>query len=270
MDDSFAAASALTPAGEGRFTWSVPDGWQQGKGAFGGIVLGTLLRAMTACEPDAARRVRSLSGELPAAVVLGATEIAVEILRRGGGTTFVQARATQASGTVARASALFALSRPAGSTRTSVTPPVLPPIGDVAPRPTPEVGAIAPPFTNHYEYRPLPPYAYSSAPVAAAGGWVRERMAPGVVAPLDGPAIIGLLDAWWPAALACESTPRPMATVTFTAEVLVDPATLDAEAPFAYRARIEGAADGFSVECRELWQGTTLVALNQQVFAILA
>ncbi len=61
-----------------------------------------------------------------------------------------------------------------------------------------------------------------------------------------------------------------MATLTFTAEILVDPATLDPSAHFAYRARLDGAADGFSVEIRELWQNDTLVALNQQVFAIIA
>ncbi|MBE7451703.1 MAG: hypothetical protein HS111_23275 [Kofleriaceae bacterium] len=60
-----------------------------------------------------------------------------------------------------------------------------------------------------------------------------------------------------------------MTTVTFMAELLVDPASLDPAAPFAYRARLDGAADGFSVEVRELWQGDALVALNQQVFAVL-
>lgn len=266
MDD-FLAGSALDPIGERRFRWSLSDGWQQGRGAFGGIVLGTLLRAMEACELDRARRTRSLSGEIPAPVVPGELEVAVEVLRRGGGTTFLEARALQAGATVARASALLASPRPAGSTRTSATPPRLPPPGEVTLLPPPSVGAAAPRFTSHYEYRPVPPYAYTGAEIAGAAGWVRERAE---TPQLDGPAIIGLLDAWWPAALACERTPRPMATLTFTAELLADPATLDARAPFAYRAHLDGAADGFSVEIRELWQDDVLVALNQQVFAILA
>ncbi|MBE7451702.1 MAG: thioesterase family protein [Kofleriaceae bacterium] len=114
---SFAAASAIRPDGEARYAWEVPDGWQQGKGAFGGLVLGTLLRAMEACEADPARRVRSLSGEIPAPVVAGPTTIEVEVLRRGGGTTFLSARARQAGATVARASALLAASRPPGAAR---------------------------------------------------------------------------------------------------------------------------------------------------------
>jgi hypothetical protein len=60
-----------------------------------------------------------------------------------------------------------------------------------------------------------------------------------------------------------------MATVAFTAELLVDPATLDPAAPFAYHAHLAGAADGYSIELRHLWQGDRLVALNQQTFAAL-
>jgi hypothetical protein len=264
--ESFAAGSAISPAGEWRFRWNLPDGWQQGRGAFGGIVLGTLLRAMEACEPDRARRTRSLSGEIPAPVVPGEIEIAVELLRRGHGTTFLQARALQAGATVARASALLASARPSGTTRTGVTPPSFTPADDIAALPPP-VGDAAPRFTRHDDYRPQPPFPFTQAAIAGAAGWVRERAAR---PRLDAPAIIGLLDAYWPAAFACERALRPMATLTFTAELLVDPATLDPAAPFAYRARVDGAADGFSVELRELWQDDTLVALNQQLFAILA
>lgn len=266
MDDSFAAGSALERVGERRFRWVLADGWQQGRGAFGGIVLGTLLRAMEACEPDRARRTRALSGEIPAPVLTGETEVTVEILRRGNGTTFLDARALQGGATVARASALLASSRPAGSTRTSAVAPRLPPPGDIAALPPP-VGDAAPRFTNHYEYRPVAPFPFTQAEIAGAAGWVREN----IERPsLDAPALIGLLDAYWPAAFACEPAPRPMATLTFTAEILVDPATLDPRAPFAYRAHLDGAADGFSVEIRELWQNDTLVALNQQVFVIIA
>ena len=34
--------------------------------------------------------------------------------------------------------------------------------------------------------------------------------------------------------------------------------------------RIIAERDGFCVEFRELWQGSSLVAMNQQTFAILA
>ena len=63
--------------------------------------------------------------------------------------------------------------------------------------------------------------------------------------------------------------PRPCATVSFTGELLCDPASLPPSEPLAYRARMGGLYEGFFVELRELWLGSTLVALNQQTFAIL-
>ena len=81
---------------------------------------------------------------------------------------------------------------------------------------------------------------------------------------------MGLLDAWWPAVFASATEPRAAATTSFTAEFLVDPATLAPAEPLRHRARAVAARDGFSVEFRELWSGDTLVALNQQTFALLA
>ena len=44
----------------GGFVWNVPGGWEQGRGAFGGIVVGALTRAVEAVENDPVRRVRSV------------------------------------------------------------------------------------------------------------------------------------------------------------------------------------------------------------------
>lgn len=266
MDD-FRAASTLTPLGGDRFAWDVPDGWQQGKGAFGGLVIGTLARAMAALEPDGARRLRSISAELCAPMLTGATTVAAAVLRRGRGTTYAEARATQADGVAARASALFGVARPPSAVRVDGAPPALPPPDAIAIAPMGE--GPTPRFTRHYEFRSIGPWPFAGAAEATAAGWLRER---GVVAaprPLDAADLIALCDAWWPCALVVERAPRPMATVAFTAELLVEPATLDPAAPFAYHAHLAGAADGYSVELRHLWQGDRLVALNQQTFAAL-
>ena len=90
MDD-FRAASTIVPQGDGRFTWDVPDGWQQGKGAFGGLVIGALARALGACEPEPERALRSISAELCGPMLTGATAIAVTVLRRGRGVTYLEA-----------------------------------------------------------------------------------------------------------------------------------------------------------------------------------
>ena len=85
---------------------------------------------------------------------------------------------------------------------------------------------------------------------------------------LDAPALVGRLDAWWPT-LFIIGSPRPVATISFVAELLVEPATLPPTEPLRYRARMAGLHDGFFVELRELWSGDRVVALNQQTFAIL-
>lgn len=266
--DHLRAASTIARAGEHAFTWDVPDGWQQGKGAFGGLVIGAMARAMEAVEPDATRRLRSISAELCGPMLVGRTELTVAVLRRGRGTTYVAALAMQGGEVIARANVLFGGPRPPAAARVDAPPPALPPFAEVPIAPM--GGPPSPRFTAHFEFRPTGPWPFSGAREPVAAGWLRERGAiADPTAALDAADVLGLLDAWWPCALVVEPGPRAMATVAFTAQLLVDPAALDAAQPFAYRAHLAGEADGYSVELRHLWQGDRLVALNQQTFAAL-
>jgi len=64
--------------------------------------------------------------------------------------------------------------------------------------------------------------------------------------------------------------PRPIATVSFAAQITCDPAVLDPAAPFFYRARVINDHDGFELELRELFDARgAILAMNQQTFAIL-
>jgi hypothetical protein len=263
----FATASTVAAIEPGRFRWDVPDGWQQGKGAFGGLVIGALARAMRATEPDLERRLRSISAELCAPMPVGTHTIAVAVLRRGRGTSYLEARVVADGQVIARASGLFGVARPPSALVLEPPPGAASPATDLAVVP---IGhQPTPRFALHYEFRPLTPPPFAGAREPRSAGWLRER---GVIArprPLVDADVIGLLDAWWPCALIVEPAPRPMATVAFTAELLIDPATLDPAQPFLYRAHLAGAADGYSVELRHLWQGERLIALNQQTFAAL-
>ena len=60
-----------------------------------------------------------------------------------------------------------------------------------------------------------------------------------------------------------------MATVSFTAEFFADPSSLPPEEPLFHSGRMRTLVDGFFLEERELWAGGTLVAMNQQTFAVL-
>jgi len=64
MIPSFEEASVVRRTGPGSFEVTVPDGWQQGRGAFGGLVYGMLTRAMEQVVDEPARRLRTLTGDI--------------------------------------------------------------------------------------------------------------------------------------------------------------------------------------------------------------
>lgn len=262
--DDFLVASRVEPSGDGRYLASVPDGWQQGRGAFGGLVLGTLARAMLHAEPDADRTLRSLSGEIVGPVQPGPADVAVNALRRGNGVSSWEARLTQAGEVLARASAVLGKARTTERDGTALPPPPLD-----TPWSAVEVIPVRPPLGPHFarmfELR-SERWPFGGGPKAEVEGWV--RLAKPV--PIGVPEVIGLVDAYWPAIFAVETAPRPMATLSFTLELLADPAALDPAEPLRYRARALAAREGFVAESRELWTaGGELVALNHQLFVII-
>lgn len=258
---SFAIATSVEPNGSG-FSAHVPDGWQQGRGAFGGLVLATLARAMEKRLGDPARTLRSLAGDLCGPALPGAASITVETLRTGKNLSNLDARLVQEGGVVARASAVFSTARvadpvPAVEAANRVA------YGDWSALPVAPVGPpIAPVFAQHYEYRTATaPFTGGTDPFV--DGFVRLREP---TTKLGAPEIMGLLDAWWPALFSVISSPRRIATASFTAEILCDLARVDASAPLYYRGRVIAEHEGFFVELRELHDAHGVVALNQQTF----
>ncbi len=264
MAQSFADASSIHLISPARAGWSVPDGWQQGRGAFGGLVFGALARALTLDEPERTRRLRTFTGDIMAPVLPGEAELTVEQVRRGKSQSNALATLTQGGHVVARASAILAAPREVPPRPTiPLEPPSAPAFHDVAPA---ELGPLGPRFSSHYEYRVASAAPFTAAAEPLVVGWVREKEP---LARLDEAAILGRLDAHWPALLPVLDGPRPCATVTFLAEVLVDPVTLDPTEAMLHRGRVVAEADGYFTELRELWSAGRVVALNQQVFAVL-
>jgi hypothetical protein len=262
--ESFEAVSAVEVLEPGRYGVTVPDGWQQGRGAFGGLVLGTLLRAMEKSEPDTARTTRTLAGDLCGPVMPGPAEVRVMVLRRGSNLTNLRADLLQGGAVQATATAVLATARKGAVKRISPPAPGRPAFEQCEVIPVePPMGPV---FAQHYEYRLVSGVPYSGAAEAQTSGYIREKVP---LARLDGPAVMGRLDAWWPALFPTEEGPRAMATVSFTAEVVADLSTIDPAAAFFHTARVHHLREGYSLELRELWLGETLVALNQQTFAVL-
>lgn len=264
MEDGQSAlerAFQLAQSGDARFSLRVEDGWQQGRGAFGGIVLGCMLRAVEATEQDAERRLRSLSGEIVAPVLVGDAEIAVEPIRIGKGVSTWMATFTQNGATAARASAVLGRHRHDDHHWAPEPPDMGGPWQDAPGFP---VEGPTPTFTQHFEYRNVGPLPFSRSDDPEARGWIRPRSAR---VDWDAATVIAAADAWWPASLALEPAPRPVATVAFTLQLFSPDPPPAPDAPLFYRARGLAAQHGFEMEMRELWTPTGgLVALNQQTF----
>jgi acyl-CoA thioesterase len=260
MTDDIARVTSPERLDDGRFTFEVADTWQQGRGAFGGLVLGAMARALEQKLARPGWPLRVLNAEIFAPVVAAPAAIDVEVLRAGSGVATLSARLAQEGATRARATAAFGKQRVTDRESVFLEAPALTPFRDV------EVAPIGPPvgpaFARHLEYRPTTPPWNSGC--QRVEGWVRFREAS---LGIGAPEVVALCDSYYPAAWGTEPAPRPMSTLAFTIEIVSDLMGLRPTDPFAYRARVAAAHDGFSVEFRELWDDHgRLLALNQQVF----
>ena len=247
---------ATTPVGD---HLEVPAGWRQGRGAYGGLVIAALIRAIEERVAEPGRRLRSLTAELPSPVDAGGAQIAVEILRRGKAVTTARAALVQGGEVRAHAVAVLAADRPGAPAWNVMSPPELPAWDALPEMPT---GGPFPEFASHFAYRVASgPPGLGGAPVTT--GWIQPR-APGTRR--DAAYVAALADAWYPAVLAQVREMRPMATIAYTLDVFA----LPGDGPVQYRGTAPAGAGGYFVENRELWSaGGTLLALNQQTFAII-
>lgn len=264
---SLSEVSTPYPVGDG-YQLDVAAGWRQGRGAFGGLVIGALVRAIEQRTADPTRKVRSVTAELPGPVEPGTADITVEILRQGKHVSTVRAALSQHGEVRSHVVAILAAAR--GSAEAVVwnelPRPEAPAWNRVEPmrfagRPDPR-----PEFANHFEYRVIEGLVLSGGEGRALG-WIRP-CDPG--APRDAAYIAAVIDAWWPVAFIRFTKLRPMATIAFSLNIVAELDGLDPVAPLLYRATAPVCADGYCLETRELWgEDGRLVATNQQVFAII-
>lgn len=246
--------------------WSVPDGWQQGRGAWGGLVVAALVRAAVTAENSsgvAGRPVRSVSAEIVAPVVAGLATIDVREVRRGSSTATWAVEVTSDGQLAVTASVVLGDDR-RGVSLGEPTPPAppVPPWSEVA-----EVDLappLAPPFLQHLRMRPLRgfPYSGSTDDVVAWIGYPSGSF--------DAAALLALVDGPWPVALVRTREQRPMATLSFLATLLVDPSTVDPSEPLLFASHLIGEHAGYATERRELWTADgRLVVENLQLITLI-
>ena len=164
----FELATAVEQVGECTFQGVIPDGWQQGRGAFGGLVLGMLFRAILRCEPDAQRAARTVAGDISGPALPGPAEIRVRALRRGSNQSNFSAELIQGGTVLAIATAVLSKARRSSRELTRATPP---PPDDWRNAPVlPVAPPVGPKFAQHYEYRLAGPWPFAGHPVPEVGG----------------------------------------------------------------------------------------------------
>jgi hypothetical protein len=256
-------AQVTTPVrtGDRSFELDVPPGWAQGRGAFGGLTLGALVRAIEACEPEPARTMRTINAEIFGPVAPGVAAIEVIELRRGNGVSTFEALLRQAGDALARATVVLGKPRDVDRTWSPSLRETPPPWADVVP--VPADLPFVPEFSRNFEYRITGPFPFSGGREPDAAGWISAR----VRVPIGAAELVAHADAWWPAAFSTQTAPRPVATVAFTLQSFLGDRVLPSDRPLHHRARAVASHEGFFAEHRELWTADgELVALNEQTF----
>lgn len=252
--------------------WDSPAGWRQGRGAWGGLLVGTAVRAAQEADvrdgEDASPRfVREVSVDMLGPVAPGRIPIGLEPLRQGSGTSAWRVEFRGDGDVLASSSVVLGRNR-SGDQPSLVDERRTPPADlDWARVPIIEIAPpMAPEFAQHLQFRPITgiPYSGQRDDVVC---WVRF---PQDVACLDAALLLGMVDALWPASLVTFTDPRPVATLTFAASLLVDPATVDPDLPLLHHGRLVSMSGGYATETRELWTADGRLAVwNTQVMAVI-
>lgn len=251
------------------FALDVPDGWQQGRSAFGGLGIGALVRACEAVVTDPSRMPRSLTAELTGPLEPGTATLRARVLRAGNTVTTVAASIEQRDETVAHAVLVLGAKR-------ALVPPLRPmPAAVAAPvvarwEDTPVLPFASPPwprFAENFEMRLVEGPPFLGGEDARTTGWVRPHLPSSRI---DAAYVAALADAYWSAAAARFEGIRPFATVAFSLAWTAEVAVVEPNVPLLHRAVAIAEHEGYVVEDRELWTpGGRLVSMNRQTFVVI-
>ena len=266
--------SDLIESADLEFTWEVPDGWLQGRGAWGGLVVAAEVKAAERVQRgvDPGRRIRNITTHLFGALPIGRARVSVECLREGSAMTTWQVRVFGVDGALASQAVVIAgTGRPVeeGKRWGVASAPQYPDYQQV---PTvPVEPPFGPEFGRHFAFRP----------VTGIPGTAQEPSCRGWIGPAEGEGwdswtaatMLGIVDAWWPATyveVGSLAEVRPMATVSFSAHLLVDPGSVDPSQPLAIESWVADSEDGFTTETRRLWTGDGRLAVeNHQAIVVI-
>ena len=248
--------------------WQVPQGWRQGRGAWGGLVIGAMLRAVGASS-HGPLALRSVSAQI-CAPVSGSVDLRVQALREGSSMTMWQASVHGAEH-LAEAVVITGPDR-----AVDLDPALTAALVEQVPAPevdpawrdcpvTPVQPPLGPEFARHFEYRVLQGLPLTGG-APRTRGWIRDPRDPH----WDAVRVLAIVDAWWPCLYASLREPRPMATVDFAAHLVGDPQGARPGEPLLHDAELVALHGGYATERRRLWtiSGELLVESIQSLAII--
>lgn len=263
-------------------SWDVADTWQQGRGAWGGLVAAAVVRAAEAAESvqsgsdAAARGVRSVSLQILAPVPAGPVRVGTALLRRGSSTASWRVELTPdemspgSREVLAHAVVVLGDPRAADVADRHGAAPDAPPWQQVERL---QIGPpLGPAFAAHLEFRIVTGLPYTGGDILRGDerdiiAWVRPT---GQATQYDAGALIAMADALWPTLLVAQTGLRPMATLTFDASLLIEPDDVDPALPLLSRSWLIGLQDGYFTEIRQLWTGDGRLAVhNTQTMVVI-
>lgn len=260
---------ATTPDADG--VLMLDAAWLQGRGVYGGIPAGAMVRAMQQAVGDPARPIRSFTVHFCEPARVGPARVRAELVRAGGRVSHARAEVTCDGVVVAFSSASFCAARPVALAWDEVAAPEATNPDEMPSMPVAERGG--PRFTRLFNYRSGGgDVVWSGATEARARTWIRPPQ-PAVV---DAALVVGLLDAGPPALAVRDTGPRPVASVDFRVQFLrafpLD--SVDAEAwgrrHWLSDARARTVAEGYAEELTHLFAPDgRAVATCQQLIALL-
>ncbi len=244
----------------------LPEGWGQGRALFGGLVGAVLFDHLDkTVAKDRVLRSFSLSFVAPAAP--GPVSLHSDVFREGKSVMQAMVTARQEGAVVAAMMASFGAARHSSVTIAVPGAPDMPAPADSLLMPL--IKGVTPDFLEHFDIRYAtgkPPFCGSEE--ANFSGYMGFRCAP---QRMSTAALIALVDTWPPSVLSMLRTPAPASSLTWTMELLDDPATRPSDSLWQYQVHTDQCSDGYGQSQATIWDAEgKAVALSRQTFTVFA
>lgn len=249
----------------------VPADWGQGRALFGGMA-GALALAHLQQVIPAELPLRSLTISFVAPLAPGVASASRRVLRQGKSVLQAQVELSQQGQPALVLLASFGAARPS---QLLVSAPPLPPVADAQYQSMPNSPQV-PEFTRHFDYQLCDGgWPFSASQLPRLQGRLRFEQPANDSLPaddrVDAPALLALIDAWWPVSLSLSPVPAPASSLTWTLELLPGWQGFSRRDWWPYRAEIEHGSEGYHHIAAQCWTPAgQLAAISRQTVTVFA